>query len=228
MTAIEPLRTIKRYDPAAMRSNLILDARQLLFRVLMLLPCGLAASCTTGSESGSRAVKPAVKEVQICHGYSCRYKSNLVLGALDERRFASILAVGQKSPEAERSAIAQAVSYYERRTLDATGICDEPQSKFGASGVRGQMDCIDELTNTHTLLVYLAERRLLKHHTVAMNASRGFLIDGRYPHSTAVIRDGGGVKWAVDSWYSPMGGKPDILLLSKWKPRGFLRSGALD
>ena len=90
------------------------------------------------------------------------------------------------------------------------------------------MDCIDESTNTRTLLVYLADRKLLRHHTVGMNASRGFLVDGRYPHSTAVIRDASGVRWAVDSWYAPMGGSPDILPLGQWMPRGFLASGALN
>ena len=90
------------------------------------------------------------------------------------------------------------------------------------------MDCIDESTNTRALLLYLENRKLLQHHTVARNASRGLLVDGRYFHNTAVIRDAGGVKWAVDSWYAPMGGAPDVLPLSDWMPRGFLGSGALN
>jgi hypothetical protein len=200
----------------------------MLYRFLIQLICGLSVGCTSVSENSSQSVKPAGKQVKVCHGYSCRYQSNLVLGTADALRFASILAAGKKSSRDERSAIAQAVRYYERRTFDAIGIRDEPKSKLGASGVRGQMDCVDESTNTRTLLVYLAEQKLLRHHTVAMNSSRGFLVDGRYPHSTAVIRDVSGVKWAVDSWYAPMGGAPDILLLSEWKPRGFLGSGALN
>ena len=195
---------------------------------LLVLLCGFAAGCVTGSEGDRQAARSADKTVEICHGYSCKFRSKLVLGATDGRRFASILGRGQKSSPEERSAIAQAVRYFEQRTLSATGIRDEPQSKFGASGVRGQMDCIDESTNTRTLLVYLADRKLLRHHTVAMNASRGFLVDGRYPHSTAVVRDATGIRWAVDSWYAPMGGSPDILPLSEWMPRGFLASGALN
>ena len=165
--------------------------------------------------------------MQICHGYSCKYKTGLVLGAPDLRRLAAILAVGKQSAQAERKAIGRAVSYFEQRTFDVIGIRDEPRSKFGASGVRGQMDCIDESTNTRSLLLYLADRKLLHHHTVGMNASRGLLVDGRYFHSTAVIRDPGGEKWAVDSWYAPMGGLPDIVPLREWRPRGFLSSGAL-
>jgi hypothetical protein len=197
------------------------------FRLLILL-CGFAAGCATVSKNGGQAALPAEKTVEICHGYGCKFRSKLVLGATDARRFASILDSGKRSPQSERIAIAQAVRYFEQRTLSATGVRDEPRSKLGASGVRGQMDCIDESTNTRTLLAYLAGRKLLRHHTVGMNASRGFLVDGRYPHSTAVVRDPVGVKWAVDSWYAPMSGSPDVLPLSEWTPRGFLSSGALD
>ena len=62
---------------------------------------------------------------------------------------------------------------------------------FGASHIKGQMDCIDESTNTRGFLLYLAERGLLKFHKVGRNVSRGFFVDGRYPHLTAIIIDPG-------------------------------------
>jgi hypothetical protein len=167
-------------------------------------------------------------QIDVCHGYSCKFRSKLMLGKADARRLASILASGRGSAKAERKAISRAVRYFEDRAYSVIGIRDEPRSKFGASGIRGQMDCIDESTNTRALLLYLADRKLLAHHSVGRNSSRGLLIDGRYFHSTAVIRDRAGVKWAVDSWYAPMGGAPDILPLSDWESRGFLSSGALD
>ena len=142
---------------------------------LMLLG-GLAAGCVSGPGGGSHGLEPGDRQIDVWHGYSGKYKSKLTLGAADARHFASILAAGQKSPQAERAAIARAVSYFEFRTFDVTGI----------------------------------------------------LVDGRYFHNTAVIRDAGGVKWAVDSWYAPMGGAPDVLPLSDWMPRGFLSSGALN
>lgn len=170
----------------------------------------------------------ATKRIDICHGYSCAFRSRLDLGPNDAKRFASILAAGQASPQAERAAIARAVSYFETRAQQVTGVRDQPKSEFGASKVRGQMDCVDESTNTNSLLRYLDGRGLLKYHKVEAKTSRGFLLDGRYPHWTAVVRAPGGVKWVVDSWYAPMGGAPDIIPLSEWKVRGVLESGALD
>ena len=184
----------------------------------------LVASCTTEMPT---VPTTGSEHVEICHGYGCKFRSKLMLTASDEKEFAAIMASGAKSPTAERQAIARSVAYFENRTRQVTGVTDQRKSELGAAGIRGQMDCIDELTNTRTLLKHLERHGLLRHHDVAMNASRGFLIDGRYPHNTAVIRDASGKKWAVDSWYAPMGGAPDILPLSEWLPRGFLASGEL-
>ena len=170
----------------------------------------------------------APARLRICHGYGCEFRASLDLGARDGARFRAIMAPGKASPAAERKAISRAVRYFEDRAYQVTGVRDLPKAKLGASRIRGQMDCIDEATNTHALLAYLAKRGLLRHHKVERNASRGNFIDGRYPHWTAVIRDPAGVTWAVDSWYAPMGGAPDIIPMSEWKPRGYLSSGALD
>ena len=182
----------------------------------------------TGSPVTDRAVAAPATSIDICHGYGCAFRSRLALGAGDDRKFASILSAGRASPEAERKAIARAVSYFEKRAQQVTGVRDQPQSEFGASKIRGQMDCVDESTNTDALLRYLARRGLLKHHKVEARDSRGFLLDGRYPHWTAVIRAPDGVRWVVDSWYAPMGGAPDIIRLADWKQRGVLESGALN
>jgi hypothetical protein len=195
-----------------------------LYCMIPLLAALVATGCTTDMPATATT---GSERLEICHGYGCTFRSKLQLGAPDERRFASIMAAGGKSPAAERAAISNAVRYFEGRTRQLTGVADQPKSEFGASGVRGQMDCVDESTNTNTLLKYLERHGLLRHHDVIRNASRGFLVDGRYPHSTAVIRDPAGVKWVVDSWYAPMGGAPDILPLSDWLPRGFLASGEL-
>jgi hypothetical protein len=132
------------------------------------------------------------------------------------------MAAGAQSPKAERAAVSRAVRYYEDRAAGVIGIRDQPKSDASQHHRRGQMDCVDESTNTRSLLLYLERRGLLKHHTVGRNVTRGFLLDGRYPHATAVLRDRSGKNWTVDSWYEPMGGPPDIMPLSEWMKRGVM------
>lgn len=192
-----------------------------------LLASCFASACTSSTASFTGSVADMRAErIYVCSGYGCNYKTRLDLGATDARRFAEIMAPGRSSPGAERDAISRAVQYFEKRAGATIGVIDDARSVFGASGELGQMDCIDESTNTRSLLLYLERRGLLTHHTVLSNASRGFFIDGRYPHSTAVLRDGAGQEWAVDSWYAPMGDAPDILPMAQWLKRGVMGSNA--
>lgn len=195
--------------------------RLLAVMVALLAVAGQAAAAETGRRATSKA-QAAPKRIAICHGFGCHYRTNLLLDARDASRFAAILARGAASAAAERAAISHAVRYYERRIQQVTGVADRAKGEFGGGGERGQMDCIDESTNTRNLLLYLQERGMLRHHTVRRNISRGFLLDGRYPHFTAVIRDPAGTDWVVDSWYEPMGGAPDIMTVKEWKRRGVM------
>lgn len=163
------------------------------------------------------ATKPAT--IQICHGYGCTFRSRLTLTGADGARFRSIMAAGAGSPKAERAALSRAVSYYETRAGQATGYHDRPKTQIGKPQ-RGQMDCVDEATNTRNLLVYLKERGLLRFHKVERTVSRGYFLDKRYPHFSALLSDPSGRKWVVDSWYKPMGGTPDIMPYEQWKVRG--------
>ncbi|HHZ10130.1 MAG TPA: hypothetical protein GX405_15270 [Rhizobiales bacterium] len=182
-------------------------------------------ACTSPTADHTGAVaEPRTERLYVCSGYGCHYRTRLDLGPADAKRFAEIMAAGRASPRAEREAISRAVQYYEKRAGAAIGVIDDAKSVFGASGELGQMDCIDESTNTRSLLLYLERRGLLKHHAVGSNVSRGFFIDGRYPHSTAVVRENSGQEWAVDSWFPPMGEAPEILPMEQWLKRGVLGS----
>jgi hypothetical protein len=80
------------------------------------------------------------------------------------------------------------------------------------------MDCIDEATNTTSLLLVLQDRGLLAYHSVERPQSRGLFIDGRYPHTTAVIVEKRtGSAWAIDPWPRAPGQQPDILPLERWR-----------
>lgn len=194
-------------------------------RFAVLLPIGLAmAGCTSVTSNYTDAMRHVdTARIYVCHGFDCRRKTRYDISRADRARYASIMAAGRKSPAAERNAIARAEMFFEERAARAIGARDGPASSIGQTARAGQMDCIDESTNTHSLLRYLAKNGWLKFHEVLPNVSRGFFADGRYPHSTAVIRDiRTGLKWAVDSWFGPTGARPDILPLDKWMSYGVL------
>jgi hypothetical protein len=184
--------------------------------------CFAMGSALAAGEYAAKTTKAGTTRINICHGFGCHFRSGLELGIADGKRFSRIMAAGASSPKAERAAVSKAVRYYEDRGAGVIGIRDRPKSDASQYHRRGQMDCVDESTNTRSLLLYLEKRKLLKHHTVDRNVTRGFLLDGRYPHATAVLRDRSGKKWAIDSWYEPMGGPPDILPLSEWLKRGVM------
>jgi hypothetical protein len=156
----------------------------------------------------------------VCHGFSCTFKTRLNFSSTDSKNIAAIMRGGVSSAKAERRAISEAVQYYERRVSRAIGVKDRAKGDLGGSHERGQMDCIDESTNTTSLLKLLEARGLLKHHTVQRKTSRGFFADGRYPHFTAVIADRAGEKWVVDSWYEPAAGAPDNMPRARGRTRG--------
>ncbi|MEQ1954467.1 hypothetical protein [Mesorhizobium sp. CN2-181] len=173
------------------------------------------------SVMGTAGVSHAVP-LTVCHGYSCTFATRLEFGPGDLKSITSIMRGGASSAAAERNAISRAVQYYERRATAAIGIRDRAKGEFAGARERGQMDCIDESTNTTSLLELLESRGLLLHHTVQRKVSRGFFIDRRYPHFAAVIADRTGERWVVDSWYEPGGGAPDIMPLARWRTRGVL------
>lgn len=188
---------------------------------VLVVTAFMAGWTPTFAQPVGDGAKGAVR-LKICHGFGCHFQSQVDLGAADARRLAAILAAGRASPRSERAAVSRAVQYYENRAARAVGVRDHAKSNARQWRRRGQMDCIDESTNTRAFLLYLEGRGLLKHHTVQRNVTRGFLIDGRYPHSTAVLRDRSGEKWTIDSWYTPAGGPPDIMKLSQWLTRGVM------
>lgn len=195
------------------------------FRLLPLMLAGAFAGCSTASGGGQgagTAGEAAASQLQVCHGFDCRRKSRVDIGPAAAARFTEIMAGADKSDRAERDAVRRAVAYFEKLSTAAIGIVDAAESGPSQAGEVGQMDCIDESANTHALLTYLKDRRLIRRHEVDYNRARGILVDGRYPHATAVLRDGEGRLWAVDSWYEPAGGLPDVMPFEEWRQRGVL------
>lgn len=173
------------------------------------------AAATYGDLSVS---PPSTASIDICHGFGCKYRSELGVTAADRSTLAGMLAAGKASAAAERKAIGNAGAWFDRRIGPVAGTKGHV-ARAGAGHMfdKGQFDCVDSSRNTTSLLLVLEQLKLLRYHEVAEPEARGYLIDGRPPHVTAVlIEKANGSKWSVDSWTRSYGQAPEIMQLSLW------------
>jgi len=192
--------------------------------------CALGALCA--SLSGASALtldeayasvslaRPTTRMVIVCHDFGCAQRTPVGLSAGDLGTLSSLLAPGRASAEAERRAVAAAGAWFDRRIGPAAGTTRRVAraNRLGSANTIGQMDCIDTSRNSTSLLLILEQLHLLHHHKVEGPEARGFLLDGRGPHATAVLTDiHTGKQWAVDSWTHKYGEKPDVIPLDVWK-----------
>ncbi|WP_052954600.1 hypothetical protein [Microvirga vignae] len=190
--------------------------------VLSVLPLSSPAGASQAALSWFQSqgyVGPAGTRIIACHGYGCSRRQAISVDGTLLSRASALLKSGSASPEAERRALGQVVSAYTAYLAASIGgRPDIPGSPAQMSGVHGQMDCLDETANTTSLLLVLQEQGLLTYHRVEPPESRGFFLDGRYPHFTAIIAEkGSGQEWAVDPWRRAPGQRPEILPLIQWR-----------
>lgn len=121
------------------------------------------------------------------------------------------------SAQQERHAIAATVALMEEITGEKTGTSRDLGRNLRGFGKTGQMDCIDESTNTTTYLSMLEQAGYLKWHKLAEPSTRFGIFVGM-PHTTAVIEDiNSKIRYAVDSWFFDNGKAPAIVELSAWR-----------
>jgi hypothetical protein len=193
----------------------------LLFLVTVFPALAGCASQSLSSHGGwfeEREVQlPEGNKVFICHAFTCGRVTPVVFSESEIGRLTAPFGKPMSSAAEERKAVSQAVQTFERivgRKIGTSG--DRGGLEFGG-GDPSQMDCIDEATNTTSLLLLLSQKDALKFHEVARPVARGFFLDGRYPHATAVLRETGSKRsWAVDSWPIANAEPPVIQDLSVW------------
>ena len=160
---------------------------------------------------------PDPAHFSVCHEHGCAEVDQIGLSPQEWRSIQQLFSRTAMSPEMERQYIARAIARFETFVGRRTGTWNDKGGDLKGLGLDGQMDCIDESTNTTTYLRILQGARLLRWHTVEDRATRGWFIRG-WPHTTAVIRDTrSGELYAVDSWFEDNGKPPHIVPLQQWK-----------
>lgn len=193
-------------------------------RAFLLLGLLLAAGCTRmpAPEDYLRYKSlpvPSPAGVTVCHGYDCTFRSPVAFTAVEWRAVRDRFQPPPADAASERRAIAAAVAMMEEVVGRRIGTAaDKGGIAFIAAGDATQQDCIDESTNTTAYLLLMAKDGLMRHHSVAEPASRGFFLDFRWYHQTAVIAEhGSGREYAVDSWFGDNGAPPVVTTLDRWQ-----------
>lgn len=184
---------------------------------------------TSGTVSGPFTIEPGVETwyqergvalpvtdtLGYCHGFGCEFKTRIPMGDAEYGALAAIFDRHKSSPEDERVGINLADQWWEKHSAPLLGgPTDKRGSELGDAHKPGQTDCVDEATNTTTLLVYLERKGLMRFHHVRRPESRGAFL---YAHATAVMRDKAtGVDWIADSWMRDSGDPIDVMTLERW------------
>jgi hypothetical protein len=164
---------------------------------------------------------PTLRSIVVCHGFGCQFRTELALGNADRAKLTELLASGRASPQAERRALAAAIVWFDRRAGPVAGTTHRVALARSLSDP-GQMDCVDLSMNNTGLLVVLDQLHLLRHHHVEAPASRGYLIDGRMPHTSAVVSEiRSGRRWVLDNWTHKYGETPDVKTFEDWMREGY-------
>jgi hypothetical protein len=161
--------------------------------------------------------RPVYSKFSVCYGHTCQHRAELALTDNQWEQVRVLFFPPARSAEEEHEQIRTAIALLETMIGEMTGTSNDKAENFTGLGEEGQMDCVDEATNTSSYLTMMQADNLLKWHTVDYRISRG-IGSFQVPHFTAVVREKqGGKYFAVDSWFLDNGEPPFIVPLVVWK-----------
>ena len=161
---------------------------------------------------------PDRQQFSMCHGQGCREVEQLSLSDQEWQKISAHFQPPAQSARQERQQIALAIAEFEKIIGSKTGTNRDKARLFEHMGSPGQLDCIDESTNTTVYLMILKKHGLLHWHEPMDHVTRGFFIFG-WPHSSAAMREirHPEREYAVDSWFEDNGKPPHIIPLEQWR-----------
>lgn len=177
----------------------------------------LTACAGTGAPTTTMEPAPSPRQIPVCWGYGCANIDSISLNDDEWRRVRGHFGTASRDAATERRQIAHAVAELEKIVGLKTGTHVDVGGTFPGLFRAGQMDCIDESTNTTVYLRLFAAEGLLRWHAVGQDVTRGYFLFG-WPHTTATVREKAtGEDYAVDSWFFDNGVEPVIVPLEQWR-----------
>ena len=161
---------------------------------------------------------PTPAKFAYCRDNTCETIKKL---SFDPAEWAAVTApLGEPAADAasERVHIAETVAVFEQRAGAKAGTTTDIGGTIKGLFRPGQLDCIDETSNTKTLLGMLESNGLLRWHRRGAHATRLVILSDGVPHYTAtVVENDSGQIYAVDSWFRDNGSPADVVPLEVWQ-----------
>jgi len=159
---------------------------------------------------------PTPAKFSVCHGNSCRLRTDVSLSATEWAQVRALFDPPPADARAERQQIARATALLETLTGRQAGTLEDAAGMGVHWNPDGQLDCIDETTNSTEYMRMMAADGLIRFHDIGLPANR-FVITSWGPSNTATISERTtGKIYAVDSYFRANGQPADILPLDVW------------
>lgn len=154
----------------------------------------------------------------VCYNWGCQEQQPVIFSEPWLRKAIQPLRQA-KTPEAERSAVAEVVNRFYRKAAQQTPIANDEAGNVEDETVNGRMDCIDHSTTTRNILTFLQYRKLLRWHDVGPYAHRSLLVDSHYSATLVeTAADGEEVDrlHTIDPWDVDRESLPTVLTVREW------------
>lgn len=161
---------------------------------------------------------PSVESFPHCQNYDCAVVKNVTLNTSEWKKIEKDFGKKAKSAAQEREKIGKIIGVFENILGPITKTSEDKRGSFVQTG-NGQLDCVDESTNTTVYLLLLKEKGLIHFHEIGQPEVRYPILSGRgWMHQTAVITDTKTrERFAVDSWFEDNGHPAYIVPLEIWR-----------
>lgn len=189
----------------------------------LLVPKPLGLNPFDGNQGGTqRLAPPTPASFSICHGHTCRFVAQAGFSIAQWQSIETAFAGGFASAQREREILPVIIGMMETLVGVQTGTGGDLAENHARHGESGQMDCIDESSNTLTYLTLLDDAALLRWHRVGTRLNRGpYTLVMQAPHSAAeMIELATGTRYAVDSWFGANGQPAMVVSQAVWA-RGY-------
>ena len=174
----------------------------------------LALQLVPASASADTRLQFDHTRLPYCYDYGCRTQAEIRIDAATWSRIRGFFEPAAATPEDERQAMSWSVGLVEQVAGQQTPTWRDKGKNPIDVEAAGQLDCVDESTNTDRLLRLLEQEGLFRWHRVVEIAHRLGFIDQHYSAQVEEIESR--KRYVIDSWFLDNGEPAYVQESTEW------------